>query len=387
MNMKRNFDNLNLDSTLSELHLYNFTISYLSKLSIVFNVFKDNPDLPGIIILNKEEFIGIISKIHFFEVMSGQFSFDIYKNKTVESFYEDYPIGNILILPSYTTISTAAEKALLREQKFLFDPIVVQFENNKYFLLDIEQLLLAQTHIQNLALQSLKEANEFKDEILSIAAHDLKNYLNSILGFSSILKEDLMHIDYLYQSISLIHTAANSMLDLILELLESAAVESLKLELHKSEIDLLELTHSIIEEYNQSAKKKNQLIKFSFDENKSYKFFGDKIKLKESFTNLISNAIKYSPLGKNIFISLVKKDGYIFFNVKDEGIGLSNEDLKKIFGKFQRLTPKPTAGETSTGLGLYIVKQLVELHNGEIIVNSELGKGSEFIIKLPTNHQ
>lgn len=196
-----------------------------------------------------------------------------------------------------------------------------------------------------------------------------------------------MQSDYLYQSISLIHTTANSMLELILELLESAAVESLKLELHKSDIDLLELTHSIIEEYNQSAKKKNQLIKFSFDENKSYKYFGDKIKLKESFSNLISNAIKYSPLEKNIFISLIKTDGHIFFSVKDEGIGLSNEDLKKIFGKFQRLTPEPTAGETSTGLGLYIVKQLVELHNGEIIVNSELGKGSEFIIKLPMNHK
>lgn len=196
-----------------------------------------------------------------------------------------------------------------------------------------------------------------------------------------------MQSDYLYQSISLIHTTANSMLELILELLESATVESLKLELHKSDIDLLELTHSIIEEYNQSAKKKNQLIKFSFDENKSYKYFGDKIKLKESFSNLISNAIKYSPLEKNIFISLIKTDGHIFFKVKDEGIGLSNEDLKKIFGKFQRLTPEPTAGETSTGLGLYIVKQLVELHNGEIIVNSELGKGSEFIIKLPMNHK
>lgn len=114
--MKRNFNNLNLDSTLSELTLYNFTIIRSSILSIVFNVFKDNPDFPGIIILNKEEFIGIISKIHFFEVMSGQFSFDIYKNKTVESFYDDYPIGNMLILPSYTTISTVAEKAFLREQ-------------------------------------------------------------------------------------------------------------------------------------------------------------------------------------------------------------------------------------------------------------------------------
>lgn len=196
-----------------------------------------------------------------------------------------------------------------------------------------------------------------------------------------------MQSDYLYQSISLIHTAANSMLELILELLESAAVESLKLELHKSDIDLLELTHSIIEEYNQSAKKKNQLIKFFFDENKSYKYFGYKIKLKESFSNLISNAIKYSPLEKNIFISLIKTDGHIFFSVKDEGIGLSNEDLKKIIGKFQRLTTKPTAGETSTGFGLYIVKQLVELHSGEIIVNSELGKGSEFMIKIPMNHK
>jgi signal transduction histidine kinase len=99
--------------------------------------------------------------------------------------------------------------------------------------------------------------------------------------------------------------------------------------------------------------------------------------------NLISNAVKYSPLGKNIMIRLLQNETYIRCEIQDEGPGLSEADKKKLFGKFNRLTARPTAGEHSTGLGLFIVKKLLEAMGGRVWCESELGHGATFIVEFP----
>jgi signal transduction histidine kinase len=118
----------------------------------------------------------------------------------------------------------------------------------------------------------------------------------------------------------------------------------------------------------------------------------DTDRMREVIDNLISNAIKYSPEGKTIAVrvqhSKDDNDGgapSVLVSVRDEGQGLTEEDMKKLFGKFQRLSAQPTAGESSTGLGLAIVKQLVELHGGKVWAESEgKNKGSIFCVKLPS---
>ena len=109
----------------------------------------------------------------------------------------------------------------------------------------------------------------------------------------------------------------------------------------------------------------------------------DKITSKGILDNLISNAIKYSPLDKNIYIRLYQRDSYIHSEIQDEGPGLSESDLLKLFGKFTRLSSKPTGGEHSTGLGLFIVKKLVEAMKGKVWCESQLGQGSTFIVEFP----
>jgi signal transduction histidine kinase len=99
--------------------------------------------------------------------------------------------------------------------------------------------------------------------------------------------------------------------------------------------------------------------------------------------NLVSNAVKYSPPGKNIFVRLKKQPSVARMEVQDEGPGLSAEDQKKLFGKFARLSAKPTGGEHSTGLGLSIVKKMVEAMNGKVWCESELGRGATFIVEFP----
>ena len=109
----------------------------------------------------------------------------------------------------------------------------------------------------------------------------------------------------------------------------------------------------------------------------------DKSKIKEVIENLVSNAIKYSHFEKIIKIITRKTDSTIEIEVIDQGQGFSKEDLSKIYGKYQKLSAKPTNNETSTGLGLYIVNKIITHHNGKITLDSELGKGSKFKIILP----
>jgi signal transduction histidine kinase len=101
--------------------------------------------------------------------------------------------------------------------------------------------------------------------------------------------------------------------------------------------------------------------------------------------NLVSNAVKYSPPGKDIFVRLKKMPDAVRCEVQDEGPGLSAEDQKKLFGKFARLSAKPTGGEHATGLGLSIVKKMVEAMNGQVWCESEPGRGALFIVQFPTS--
>lgn len=105
--------------------------------------------------------------------------------------------------------------------------------------------------------------------------------------------------------------------------------------------------------------------------------------LTQVLENLVSNAVKYSPPDRSIFVRLKQLPGTVRFEVQDEGPGLSAEDQQKLFGKFARLTAKPTGDETSTGLGLSIVKRMVEAMNGEVWCESEAGQGATFIVELP----
>ncbi len=110
----------------------------------------------------------------------------------------------------------------------------------------------------------------------------------------------------------------------------------------------------------------------------------DSDRIREAIDNLVSNAVKYSPIGGAIDIMVTQEAANIIIQVTDQGAGLSPEDISRLFGRFQRLSAKPTAGETSTGLGLSIVKRIVDLHGGRITVKSAgHAKGATFNMQLP----
>jgi signal transduction histidine kinase len=247
---------------------------------------------------------------------------------------------------------------------------------------EVEQAKM-QAEIYRLRNVELIEANQLKTELMSIAAHDLRNPLQAIIGFSELMLEQLNKQSELYRMTSTIYSAAQRMHELISDLLEMSALDAGKIVLHKELTDVSSLVINTVSECRVQADAKKQTIECSLEPN--VKAEVDAARLKEVFVNLISNAIKYSPCEKVISVSLKHAGEKFRFEVKDEGQGLTPDDMKKLFMKFQRLSAKPTGGESSTGLGLAIVKQIVELHNGQVWAESAgKDKGATFIVEIPT---
>jgi signal transduction histidine kinase/DNA-binding NarL/FixJ family response regulator len=232
----------------------------------------------------------------------------------------------------------------------------------------------------------LRQANTFKSEILGTVAHDLKNPLGVILGRTEILKEMVAGAgalnDGIAAQLSHIRDAANRLTEMVDDLVADAMADALDITVRREPINLVTLVQEVAETNRPLAAKKGQNI--------AVRAAGDQIALcdsdrvREAIDNLVSNAIKYSPIGGPIDILVTQEDQNIVIQVADRGAGLSPEDISRLFGRFQRLSAKPTAGETSTGLGLSIVKRIVDLHAGQITVDSPgPGRGATFKMKLP----
>jgi signal transduction histidine kinase len=229
---------------------------------------------------------------------------------------------------------------------------------------------------------TLQQVSELKTDILHIAAHDMKNPLGAIRTMAELVQSYPDDHETAQEMIGLIKSSANHMLILIEELLRTAALESGTIELNREYVDMSSLVTLVLDSNSPQAQRKAQQLVIQIEPRCTVE--GDFSRLRESIDNLISNAVKYSPEGRNIYVTLAQSNGKALLQVRDEGQGLTEEDMKKLFGKFQRLHARPTGNESSTGLGLSIVKQLIELHHGRVWAESK-GKdmGSTFYIELP----
>jgi signal transduction histidine kinase len=236
----------------------------------------------------------------------------------------------------------------------------------------------------------LSRLNDEKNEFLGIAAHDLKNPLNSIRGMAQVIrmrKEIQLAEEELDDMAHQIEVSANFMFEIITNLLDVNKIENGKLVIQPTNVDLGLSLNAVIDRYTVAATKKNiRLHTDIFGGGESAEsVFADPTLIIQILDNIVSNAVKYSPMNKNIWIRAyeIPEQKTIAVSVRDEGPGFSDEDKEKLFGKFARLSAKPTGGEHSTGLGLSIVKRLVEAMGASIHCHSEQGKGATFIVEFP----
>lgn len=230
----------------------------------------------------------------------------------------------------------------------------------------------------------LTEANEFKIKMLGIASHDLKNPLTNILLQAEFIKRKPEDIRVNTERAHDIIKSGEDMRRLISELLDATALYLGKIQLHVEFCDIVNVLHSTVDLYQVQIQAKQQ--KITIHSPSSLVMQCDVARIRQVFENLLSNAIKYSVLHGEIMWSIREHQsvaGVIEIRVKDSGQGFTEDDKTKIFGMFQRLSAKPTGGESSSGMGLASVKNIVELHGGTIELESVLGQGATFIVCLP----
>lgn len=309
--------------------------------------------------------ISLLSTTLFIFIITGAFS-----KINFDTWAKQYGLYNLLAATVASSIGI-----------FVLDNIrKVGYEKNKLNYLTNMELKVATMEIFQIN-EELKKADTLKNKLLEIAANDLQEPLQNIMECTQILREEVKEDESSTRKLNVVYRSTENMLNLIIKLLKSLSIDRGKLILKKSNVDVGELIESVMEAHKPISDKKHQKIFFTGEEPSIVN--GDEMLLKEIFENLLSNAVKFSYPGKSIRINVSRHGSWVTIKIRDEGPGLNKDDKKKLFTRFQKLSAKPTAGESSTGLGLAITKDLVEMHEGKIRVESEAGRGCTFIIDLP----
>lgn len=238
------------------------------------------------------------------------------------------------------------------------------------------------------AVLEAKNANEAKTRFLFNMSHDIRTPMNAIIGFSELLEKHIDEKDKAIDYLGKIKSSSNFLLSLINYVLEMARIESGKLVLKKEVGCVTDLIESLIDVFEPGVKKK--FITYSCETDIQHKYvIGDEIKVREIFINIIGNSVKYTPEGGKISVSVkeepFEKENYIAYRiiVEDNGIGMSKEYLPHIFEEFSREHTSTESKVTGTGLGLPIVKSLIDMMGGTIEVESQLGCGTKMTVVLP----
>ena len=291
---------------------------------------------------------------------------------------------------------------VLAEEEFneeLVDALIVLASVASYAIKDSElsnvfkiQLKALQSSIvdKSEAVKTIKEQNEkileadkAKNEFIANISHELRTPLNAIIGFSEVLGAKIFGElnEKQAEYINDIYTSGVHLLGMINEILDISKLESNAMKLTYTEFDLGSAINEVLRVMEPLANKKTISVTFENTVSKIVKL--DYQKLQQIFYNLISNAIKFTPNNGSIVLSATQVDNTIHLSVKDSGMGVPKSAQDKIFDKFVQLENTYTKTGSSTGLGLTITKRFVEMMNGTIRLESEEGKGANFIITLP----
>ena len=242
------------------------------------------------------------------------------------------------------------------------------------------------------ALKAAEEANQAKSRFLSNMSHDIRTPMNAIAGMTAI---GLAHIDEkarVHDCLEKIRTASVHLMSLVNDVLDMSRIDSGRMSLNEEEFSLADLVHDIAVIVRSQAEEKKQELAIEIGEILEENLVGDPLRLRQIMVNIINNAVKYTQESGSIrvcFSQQPEADGqeasrlWLEFSCEDNGIGMSQEFLERIFVPFERVNNTTISRIEGTGLGMSIVKRLVDSMNGTVTVESEEGKGSRFTVRLP----
>ncbi len=271
--------------------------------------------------------------------------------------------------------SRAKDNTLLKEKSLELESLLHRLNEQKS---EINQ----QRSLLQLKNKELTNINKQKDDLIGIVAHDLKSPINQMSGLINLLgfKNDTWDEDEL-QIYNKLESANQHLKELVERILDLEAIGKNILDYQIQQVDMAHIVIESVEDFKELSEIKN--IQLLVKGKEELPIRADPFFLRQVFENLLSNAIKFSKANTKVFIAFDQVDNYYQVSIKDEGPGISKADQTQLFSKYKTLTAKPTGDESSTGLGLSIVKKYVEEMKGSVWCESELGKGANFIVSFP----
>ncbi|WP_026563348.1 two-component system histidine kinase PnpS [Bacillus sp. UNC41MFS5] len=326
----------------------------------------------GLVLIDSRGYINLINKgfIDIFHVNSSD-----YLNKV---YYE---------VIDYEEICQLVAEVFRTEKKVSKQILVPLFIERRYFVVYGVPILGTNNVWKGVLLvfhdiTEIKKLEQMRKDFVANVSHELKTPVTSIKGFTETLMDGAMNNkETLETFLSIILKESDRLQTLIQELLDLSKIEQQGFRLNIQDIDLYELLKEVITILSGKAQAKNIRINLLCKQDQVI-IQGDLDRLKQVFINLIANATAYTPPEGNVEIILLEHGEKVRVHVKDTGIGISKEEIPRIFERFYRVDRDRSRNSGGTGLGLAIVKHLIEAHHGNISVRSELGEGSEFIIEL-----
>ena len=308
-------------------------------------------------------------------------SFDLYAYTDEKIIFREALLLILTVLVGYILLVMILQ--LLRRRSVQEMELQKKEQERKYQI-QLEE----QNRKLEIALQHEGAANRAKREFLFNMSHDIRTPMNAIIGFTSLAATHIDNREQVLDYLKKISTSSQHLLSLINDVLDMSRIESGKVKIEEKAVHLPDLVHDVrsIIQPNVSAKRLSLFIDTMDVENED--IITDPLRLNQILLNILSNAIKFTPTGGMISIRIAEKNGApagqacYEFRIKDNGIGMSEEFQKHIFEEFAREENSTVSGIQGTGLGMSITKNIVDLMGGTIAIESEPGKGSEFIVNL-----
>lgn len=298
-------------------------------------------------------------------------------NEAKVSYYLTKPID----LPQIRlVVQQAAEMARLRRTN---TRLLAELQENNH---QLEEKVATRNEELNRAHEQLKHLQKTREQMINMAIHDLKTPLSNLqLAVSELRKlcpnpeaQELLHIA---------RDSSDIAQALVSDMLSVASLSKADPDTQREFVEPSALLSASIQAFRGAAQRKAITVQQDFPPDLP-SFPANTRKLREALDNLVSNAIKYTPVGGVVTVSATLNDDTLVISIRDTGLGMTPEDIRDAFGEFKRLSAQPTNGESSTGLGLFIVKRIIDLHNGTISISSEgPGMGTVFTLMLPLDQQ
>lgn len=356
----------------------------------VYELFGRDPDLFVLPVVDQAgRPVGLVGRHEFLLTFAAPYGRSLYARRPITSLMDAAP----LIVDATVPLSVLSRRILGEKPTAMVQGFIV-VRNGAYLGVgtgaDVLRMSTETIRLQANELVEAKHdadrANKAKSQFLATMSHELRTPLNAILGFAELIRDRTMGenvMDTYSEYAGHIHDSGAHLLDLINDVLDIAKIESGKVETERDEFDLAAFLRPVAEGFSARAAK-NELTFTAQIPDHTVPCFADPRSVRQILTNLVGNAIKYTPAGGAVTVT-VREAGAeaVTLQVRDTGVGIAPEDQERVFRPFEQVDNKYSRQSEGSGLGLALVRQLVELNDGRLALRSDLGCGSCFCVTLP----